>query len=693
MPIADLEINLRRVDAYNYSVDLRFRRPDSDANIPPRYGYAQFDLKTFESLSHDPVAYGRQLTKDLFEDNEIRSGFKEARNIAQMEAFILRVRLFISPSAQELHKLRWETLLDPETDSPMLTNENTLFSRYLSSYDWSPIHLRSRSRVRALAVVANPSNLSDYGLAPVDVEAELSRVVTNLGNIPVTQFAPGDKATLNNLASYLRGEQEGYDILYLVCHGTLAKDGPRLFLEDENGEVDSVQGRALVERLNDLKSRPNLIVLVSCQSAGNTSDKGVLAALGPRLAEAGFPAVLAMQGNVTMQSMETFMPIFFQTLQEQGLIDRAMTTARGMIRDRSDWWVPVLFMRLESGRIWGTPGFSEFERWSTLLNNVLNERCTAILGSGLLDPLIGSSREIAQRWAEAHRFPMSPYDREDLPQVAQYLSIVQEDLYLRDEFVNELSKELNRRHNAQLPADMTAQDVNVLIAKMADIGAHLRQSVPAEPHKVLAHLPFPRYITTNPDNLLVESLQETGKEPQIDLCRWKDKLHDNNGDEIDWPRQTIDDLPEPTTPRPLVYYVFGQLKYLDSLVLTEDNYFDYLIRVSCSGNDNPTPLAVRKALNTTSLLFLGFHIDDWDFRIFYRSLMRQQGSELRRNIHHVAVQIDPEEGRILDPGRARRFLQQYFGSAKIDIYWGSTDDFIKDLKRNWNSRYPNRQIP
>jgi hypothetical protein len=45
----------------------------------------------------------------------------------------------------------------------------------------------------------------------------------------------------------------------------------------------------------------------------------------------------------------------------------------------------------------------------------------------------------------------------------------------------------------------------------------------------------------------------------------------------------------------------------------------------------------------------------------------------------VAAQIDPEEGRIREPERARRYLERYFQSDDISIYWGSSEDFICDL--------------
>ena len=69
-----------------------------------------------------------------------------------------------------------------------------------------------------------------------------------------------------------------------------------------------------------------------------------------------------MQGNVTMQTVDQFMPVFFQELQRDGQLDRAIAVARGAVRERPDWWMPVLYMRLKSGRIWYAPGFAEEQR-------------------------------------------------------------------------------------------------------------------------------------------------------------------------------------------------------------------------------------------------------------------------------------------------------------------------------------------
>jgi formylglycine-generating enzyme required for sulfatase activity len=360
---ADLEIGLHRYDAERYHVELRFSHPERSADIRLGSGgptLAQFDPQHLRGLAADAEAYGRSLSSRLFADPAVHRAFAQARSTTQTLGLSLRLRLYIGPSAPELHNLCWETLREPKQSAPLSLSEQVLFSRYLSSQDWRPVPPQPQGDLRALVVIANPTDLDDYEpggqrLTPLSVEGELARARKGLEGIPLTPLASGGSATLNNLADRLRDGGNGpYDILYLVCHGALVQGEPHLWLEGEGGEADVVPGSELVARLQEMQQLPRLVVLASCQSAGKgeaarASDGGVLAALGPRLAEAGVPAVLAMQGNVTMATVADFMPVFFRELQRDGQIDRAMAVARGTVRQRLDWWMPVLFMRLRDG--------------------------------------------------------------------------------------------------------------------------------------------------------------------------------------------------------------------------------------------------------------------------------------------------------------------------------------------------------
>jgi formylglycine-generating enzyme required for sulfatase activity len=59
-----------------------------------------------------------------------------------------------------------------------------------------------------------------------------------------------------------------------------------------------------------------------------------------------------MQGNISMTTVETMMPVFFSELLEDGGIDRSMAVARSAVQERPDFWMPALFLRLRRGCIW-----------------------------------------------------------------------------------------------------------------------------------------------------------------------------------------------------------------------------------------------------------------------------------------------------------------------------------------------------
>lgn len=671
---ADLEMTLTRWDKDTYRVELRYSQPGSETdtrlNAPAT---VRFDRAALRALELQPNEYGKKLGESLFGDANVKMMFAQSRASAQAQKLDLRLRLIIDPTAAELHELRWEMLRDPSENTSLVTSERILFTRYLASQDFRPVKIKPQKDLRALVFISNPTNLADLeGFAPIDSAGELERARKALGNLAVATLAPNEFATLNKLIEKLRDE---IDILYLVAHGAVGADEPVVFLQDEMGRLHDVKASDLVARINELQDPPSLVVLASCQSANMSAqdaNSGALASLGPRLASAGVPAVIAMQGNITMQTVAQFMPVFFQELQRDGQIDRAMSAARASVRDNADAWMPVLFLRLKSGKIWYVPGFGgdkgSFEKWPALMSAIRRERCTPILGPGISESVFGSRNALAASWAKKYSFPLAPYSIEDLPEVAQYVSVAQSRDMVHDELEQSLKQELIRRFGAQLEPDAQKAKFTALVSA---VGALTRQRA-HDPYVVLAGLPFSVYITTNPDSLLIDALTAAGKEPQIELCKWNEDMKAQSL------AQTQSNY-VPDEKHPLVYCLFGQYNDPDSQVITEDDYFDYLIGVT--SNKDLIHHEVKRVLADSALLFLGFQLDDWDFRVLYRSIMSQQGSERRKKLPHIAAQIDPQEGRLIEPERARKYLEEYFSGADISIYWGSAEDFIKDLEK------------
>ena len=290
----ELEISLFRSsgagETARYGIELRFNDPASQVDHrQPGAAPVRFDLAELRARSLDPAAYGAYLLEQLLAEPAVRSGFDKAIAAAETANATLHIRLAISPSAAELHALRWETLRLSAASAPLLTGQNVTFSRYLSGLDWRPVRLRPEAELRALVAVADPADAAKYRLAPVDRDAELTAARAGLGDTAITELATRGQVTLDAIATALR---DGYDILYLVAHGRLIDGEPYLFLENEEGAVARVPGRELAARIHDLADRPRLAVLVSCQSAGTgaaapAEESAPLAAPGPTAGRGG----------------------------------------------------------------------------------------------------------------------------------------------------------------------------------------------------------------------------------------------------------------------------------------------------------------------------------------------------------------------------------------------------------------------
>jgi hypothetical protein len=202
-----------------------------------------------------------------------------------------------------------------------------------------------------------------------------------------------------------------------------------------------------------------------------------------------------------------------------------------------------------------------------------------------------------------------------------------------------------------------------------------------DPHLVLADLPFSVYLTTNPDGMLSAALAAKGRPAAVAVCPWFE-FEPLGGRQS---AEKTDGLPTPDTKHPLVYHLFGRIAEPQSLVLTEDQYFDYM--VGTVRNADKIPAAVQRAICDRQLLFLGFHIDHWTFRALLRSLTRlaSGGKSANQAINHFAVQIDPEEGRFRDTPRARRYLESTFkvAGSQVRVYWGRAQDFVLELGERW----------
>ena len=689
----ELELRIEWLDKGRYFITARFSYPARDLEdqlLDPVE--IEFDFDSLSQLAAD--AYGKQLSAMLFgfPGSKVFDAYAKARNLAAAQA-TLRVRLSIPASAPELHSLAWELMSDPLGNQPLLAQENLWFSRFLASQDYRAIPDEGSGLIKALLVVASPSDVATkWRLGEIDEAKEIERALAALetkgqasGRRMIASALQGP-ATLLNIVSTLNSAN--VDILYLVCHGALI-DGlePRLLLEAEDGSGHSIAGQELVERLRDHGRQPRLIILASCESAGGQQE-GVMNAIGPRLAAVGVPAVLAMQGKITQETAALFMASTMQELASSGQIDRAVAVGRSLVRARPDWWMPTLFMRLKTGRLWqsNTALSTPFDKWPALALDIESGQFVPILGPGLVESQFGSTRSMAKKWAERYEFPLAPRNRDDLAQVAQYLSYRQSRKYAFAELRKYLISQVRERFETDLKAAglrlgkdfMNCEPYEGLLNEMmVEVGTAQRSSNPADVHRLLARLPLKVFVNANRDNLLRDALIEQGKKPQVQLCTWRVVN--------DMPKPIGDAPPKgyvPSVQEPLIFHVFGNLEQPESLVLTEDDYFDFLTAVTRAEflKKLGIPGSVSSAFAASGWLLLGFQPDDWDFRVLLRGILKQPGNRQGEQSVRVAVQINPAEGAQIDPDRATKYIDTFFQTqGKMTTFWGTPEAFMAQL--------------
>jgi hypothetical protein len=691
---ADLEFGLIWDEVLeSFNVFLRYTLGMSVDVISTPRDSVSFDLGKLNDLLDNEEEYAAELTRSIFGSEEIKKFYRES--VARTPPNV-HVHFRIHIDGPDLYQsLRWELLRDPDVPTASIaTSPQMIMSRYLLNTEWKLINDIPDRKLEALVVIAAPNNLDEFGspgrnLADVDRREEESIASKALEKFSRRFLGGSRRASIKEITKELNA---GCDILYIVAHGGQDRDIPYLLLEDENGAAHPVDALYFEELIRDLRDPPSVVFLNSCRSAGSgdgatTQDGGALAALGPRLARAGVPAVIAMQNNLTIRSAREFATAFFEEFAETSIVDAAVATARGRIRDRPDWWVPVLFSRLRSGRLRYPSGFlgEDDAAWDNLVAMVKADQLTPILGPGLADGLVENPQEIAQRWAKRWQMPLSAYAAQDFSQVSQWLKVNTAPNRVPSELRQYIQTELmERKQNAQDPDPFVHVDDSFFGTDqpperaIVEAGRYARASE-IDPHRVIAALPVKVFVTTGWTGLLQEALRARGKNPFTLTFPWSKKFSDwkSDSEHAEWAKSTS--RKEPTVQEPLVYHLFGRLEEPQSLVLTQDDYFDWLTAWTAS-KDIPgiVPPRVKRACARNSLLFLGYYLDEWDFRVVFQSI-KAFATQFRDNLH-FGVQISPR-GQIVEREAAERYLDYYLKEYNISVFWVSTGNFVAMLKQ------------
>lgn len=268
--------------------------------------------------------------------------------------------------------------------------------------------------------------------------------------------------------------------------------------------------------------------------------------------------------------------------------------------------------------------------WTVLLARIGEQRVTPFIGAGISPH--PKAAEIAESWARQYQYP-EIFDPTDLARVAQYISIYEDGMWPKHLLL--------KRFATTLAPDFKD---------------------PFEPHRLLADLPCEMYVTTNYDRFMCDALRFRDRDPMRLTCRWNESI-----DKGATPKS-------PTVASPWVFHLHGADEEPQSMVLTEDDYVDFLVR--CQRDPKILPHQVVRSLSHTSLLFMGYSLSDWTFRVLFRGIVCSLPNSLQQR--HVAVQLHRGEAE-------EAYLSKYFAGMKVRVFWGDAKEFVTELRQRWEA--------
>jgi CHAT domain-containing protein len=673
---ADLEIRILNKTADGYPVELTL-------NSEQQYSGGRLDPGGLPWLpTADPVADGQRLFAWLFADAALNTAWAQIRGRHSQR----RVRLRIDADAPELHAIPWELLREPMAEGTpydLAAANATPFSRYLAG-QWQPGSPILQRPLRVLVAIAGPDDLAARGLHAINVAEEWAALQQALAGVEVELIQLPQPCTLAAIEAALK---QRIHILHFIGHGhynAQQQSAALLLANDKNAvqpvtdaDIAAMLARQLADSAVQNDDKLRLVFLSSCETAVR-SPADAFRGLAPRLVAAGVPAVVAMQDLVPIATARAFAATFYRQLLQHGQVDLAANEARAHLLTAKlpGASIPVLFMRLRDGALLGQRGRIGGDKsesfWPFLLEDLRKGTCVPFLGPGVATGLLPAPGDVATKLAEKYNYPLT--DTHDLAKVARYIA-----LNAPQDLRTEYTRILRRSLFAYLGLKPTKEDRQRYVeANFTETATGIGWAEKVltlhenEIHHLLADLRLPLYMTTNCDSFMTEALRARGLiSVRRAGPRWEQV-------QAGTPQYTLD--PEPSRANPVVFHLNGydeDPRQASQLVLSEDDFLAHFVRLRRDHNA-VLPMDVIELLGQSSFLFLGYSLDDWEFRVVLQGLVA--GLDRPKKVN-VGVQL--EQGAGQNAEKVINYLGDYMRQYNINIYWGTPQQFVTELQHEW----------
>jgi hypothetical protein len=232
-------------------------------------------------------------------------------------------------------------------------------------------------------------------------------------------------------------------------------------------------------------------------------------------------------------------------------------------------------------------------------------------------------------------------------------SVFRYSLELRPPIGSALSRELARECGfaEQLPREDPSNLQRVALAyeiafSRARLVAAVNDAVhvdkePSPMLRALAQLDFPVVITTNYDQLFEQALRDVGKQPRVAI--YTPRLEETT------------DYRKPTAQSPIVFKIHGDISRPETIVITDEDYIDFVLRMSNKEPYDPLPRRLKVYLTDWTTLFVGYSMLDYNLRLLFKTLRWKIDNANLPDMYSVDVAPDP---LIMDVWQSqRRYLR------------------------------------
>jgi len=128
----------------------------------------------------------------------------------------------------------------------------------------------------------------------------------------------------------------------------------------------------------------------------------------------------------------------------------------------------------------------------------------------------------------------------------------------------------------------------------------------------LAELDFPMIATTNYDQLFEQALRAHGRKPSISIYKpERDRTDDYVGRAF------------PTPDAPFVVKLHGDIDRPESIVITDEDYIHFVLRMGDPELFHPVPQTLKFGLAKHVTLFIGYSLLDYNLRLLFKTIRWQ----------------------------------------------------------------------